>query len=186
MINRKTFFAEYKTNLDPNRSLDSKEISAIDEFIDYVDANIAKMQMNQWAYFFATVFHETNATFLPVREAYWISEDWRKKNLRYYPYYGRGFVQITWLKNYQYYSKTMGEDFVKFPDLMMVAKYSFRSSLDGFMNGTFTGKKISDYVNKDKTDYVGARRVINGTDKAQLIAKYAQLFEAVLRKSIIR
>ena len=186
MINRKIFFEQYKNMLDPNRKLDAKEVSAIDEFLDYVDANIGKLQMNQWAYFFATVFHETNAAFLPVREAYWLSEDWRKKNLRYYPYYGRGAVQITWFKNYQYYSKTMGVDFVNYPDLMLVPKYSFRASLDGFINGIFTGKKISDYVNKDKADYVNARRVINGLDDANLIASYARLFENILRASVIR
>jgi len=46
MINRKVFFDQYKKNLDPSRSLDAKEVSAIDEFIDYVDANIAKLQWN--------------------------------------------------------------------------------------------------------------------------------------------
>ena len=44
----------------------------------------------------ATVEWETNKTFQPVREAYWLNEDWRRAHLKYYPYYGRGFVQLTW------------------------------------------------------------------------------------------
>src|SRR5262245_11530979 len=45
--------------------------------------------------------HETNATMQPVVEAYWLSEEWRAENLDYYPWYGRGFVQLTWEENYQ-------------------------------------------------------------------------------------
>jgi hypothetical protein len=48
-----------------------------------------------------TAFLETNHTMVPVREAYWVSEAWRKAHLRYYPWYGRGLVQCTWEKNYQ-------------------------------------------------------------------------------------
>ena len=40
------------------------------------------------AYIMATVKHETNNTFEPVEEAYWLSESWRKANLRYYPWHG--------------------------------------------------------------------------------------------------
>ncbi len=44
----------------------------------------------QIAYVIATVEWETGNTFKPVKEAYWLSEDWRRRNLRYYPYFGRG------------------------------------------------------------------------------------------------
>lgn len=74
---------------------------------------------------FVTVFHETAHTFLPVKEAYWLSEEWRKKNLRYFPFYGRGYLQTTWKVNYQYYSKLLGVDFVNNPDLMMNPKYFY-------------------------------------------------------------
>ena len=56
------------------------------------------------AYALATAFHETNGTMQPVREAYFLkgnAEAWRKAHLRYYPWYGRGFVQLTWQRNYQ-------------------------------------------------------------------------------------
>ena len=73
----------------------------------------------QIAYVLATVQWETAQTFRPVREAFWLSEDWRRRNLRYYPYYGRGFVQITWKNNYEKYSKLLGVDLVNNPDLAM-------------------------------------------------------------------
>jgi peptidoglycan hydrolase-like protein with peptidoglycan-binding domain len=53
----------------------------------------------QTAYVLATTQWETNQTFKPVREAYWLSENWRKTHLRYHPFYGRGFVQLTWKNN---------------------------------------------------------------------------------------
>src|SRR5262245_39782274 len=53
------------------------------------------------AYALATASHETAHTMQPVREAFWLSEDWRKANLRYHPFYGRGYVQLTWKANYE-------------------------------------------------------------------------------------
>ncbi len=44
---------------------------------------------------------ETASQFRPVREAFWLSEDWRRANLRYYPYYGRGDIQRTWEDGYR-------------------------------------------------------------------------------------
>ncbi|SIS71905.1 MULTISPECIES: glycoside hydrolase family 19 protein [Chryseobacterium] len=182
MINRKKFFDEYRQNLDPNRKLDQPEVNALNIFLDFADAAWKMFTVQQWSYIFATTFHETNATFLPIKEAYWLSEDWRKKNLRYFPYYGRGYVQITWKDNYNKFSQEIGEDFVKNPDLVMLPKYAFKILIDGFKTGAFTGKKISDYINDKSKDYIGARRCINGTDKSDLIATYAATFERILTK----
>lgn len=183
MINKKTFFDLYRKNLDPDRKLSQSEVNAIDLFIDRSKSVFSNFTIPQWAYIFATTFHETNATFLPLKEAYWLSEDWRRKNLRYYPYYGRGYVQITWKENYATYGKLLNIDLVKNPDLAMNYDNAFFILINGFANGRFTGKKISDYINNNKKDYVGARRCINGTDKAQLIANYANEFEEILFKS---
>lgn len=180
MINRKAFFDGYRSNLDPDKKLTQQEVNALESFLLMVDSNEKCLSKSQWAYVFATTFHETNATFMPVKEAYWLSEDWRRKNLRYFPYYGRGFIQITWKENYAKFSKQLEEDFVKNPDLVMIPKYAFRILVDGLINGSFTGKKISDYINDSKKDYKGARRCVNGTDKADLVASYALKFENIL------
>jgi predicted chitinase len=130
----------------------------------------------QHAYVIATVAHETNDTFQPVREAYWLSEDWRKKNLRYYPYYGRGYVQITWDYNYAHYSEVLGVNLLKDPDICMRPPVALYILVDGFKNGIFTGKKLTDYVNDKGTDFKNARRCINGLDRAEDIAKRATAF----------
>ena len=127
----------------------------------------------QMAYVIATTEWETAKTFKPVREAFWLSESWRKKNLRYYPYYGRGFVQLTWKNNYQKYSDLLGADMVKNPDLAMDSNVALFVLVHGFKTGTFTTRKITDYININKTDFLNARRCINGMDQASKIAALA-------------
>jgi hypothetical protein len=134
----------------------------------------------QVAYVVATVEWETARTFQPVREAFWKSEAWRRENLRYYPYYGRGFVQLTWQRNYATYAHILGVDLVKNPDKAMdpaIAKFIL---VHGFKTGAFTGRKISDYVNDHKSDFVNARRCINGVDHAADIARLAETYLATL------
>lgn len=133
---------------------------------------------NQIAYVLATTDHETNHTFQPVREAYWLSEDWRRQNLRYYPYYGRGYVQITWKSNYAKYGALLGLDLVGNPDLAMVPKNALFILVHGFQTGGFTGVKLADYVNASTSDFFNARRCINGLDKAQEIADLARTYLA--------
>lgn len=124
----------------------------------------------QHAYIIATVERETASTFKPVKEAYWLSEDWRKNNLRYYPFFGRGFVQITWENNYKKYSDLLGIDLVKNLDLALDPQIALFILVHGFKNGTFTGVKIEDYINTSSSDFFHARRCINGLDSAQEIA----------------
>jgi predicted chitinase len=128
----------------------------------------------QIAYVLATVEHETAGTFKPVREAFWLTEDWRRRNLPYYPYYGRGYVQLTHRFNYQTYSNLLRFDLVRNPDLVMEPKIALFILIDGMAKGRFTGKRLGQYVNANRTDFVNSRRVVNGTDRAHHIANLAQ------------
>jgi len=134
----------------------------------------------QIAYVVATAEWETARTFQPVREAFWKSEAWRRENLRYYPYYGRGFVQLTWQRNYATYGHILGVDLVNDPDRAMDPAIGKFILVHGFKTGAFTGRKISDYVNDRKTDFVNARRCINGMDHAADIARLAKKYLATL------
>jgi hypothetical protein len=131
----------------------------------------------QIAYLLATTEHETAGTWQPVREAFWLSEEWRKKNLRYYPYYGRGYVQITWEFNYRRYQDLLGLPLLKQPDLVMRPDVSLYILVHGSKHGVFTGLKIDDFINATKTDYFNARKVINGLDRADSIAELARQWE---------
>lgn len=137
-------------------------------------------QDEQIAYVLATVEWETNHTFDPVREAYWLSEDWRKRNLRYYPYYGRGYVQLTWKDNYQKFDDllAMGGELVSTPDMAMEPDTAAYVLCVGMKQGSFTGRKLADYISPGSIDFYNARRIVNGTDKAQEIAQIAEEFLA--------
>lgn len=55
----------------------------------------------------------------------------------------------------------------------------------GMRTGMFTGRKLSDYLWDGRHDYRNARRIINGIDKADTIAGYANTFEGILTRSAI-
>lgn len=126
--------------------------------------------LKQQAYVIATIYHETAFTYLPVKEygslKYLMSKP-------YYPYIGRGFVQITWKENYKRFGDLLKIDLVEKPDLALESEISWRITELGMTKGLFTGKKLSDYFDEE-TDWINARRIINKLDKAEIIADYAK------------
>lgn len=136
---------------------------------------------NQLAYILATARWETAQTMKPVKEAYWLSEKWRSENLRYYPWFGRGFVQITWQRNYIKAGQELDLDLTSNPDVVLEPEIAAKILVAGSMEGWFTGKKIPDYITLQKSDFKEARRVINGTDKAQTIARLAEKYDEALK-----
>jgi len=134
----------------------------------------------------ATAWLETNETMKPVREAYWLSEEWRKRNLRYYPWYGRGYVQLTWEKNYTRADTELGlgGKLLAAPDLAMEPANAARIMVAGMSEGWFTGKKLSDYIpagGEGAADqHKQARRIINGTDRWDDLTAFAMKFQDAL------
>jgi hypothetical protein len=147
---------------------------------------VARWPLSWAAYGLATAFHETAAQMQPVREAYWLSEDWRKAHLAYYPWYGRGYCQLTWQKNYARADEELefGGKLINDPDYALKPEIAARIIVWGMDGGTFTGKALKDYLplsgRAGFDAYREARRIINGTDAAEKIAKEAQQFEAAL------
>lgn len=131
----------------------------------------------QQAYVLATIKHETANTFKPIKE--YGSKKYLKSK-KYYPYFGRGYIQLTWLQNYKNFSDLLGVDLVDDPDLALNPEISWIITEVGMTEGKFTDKKLSDYFNETKTDYRNARRIINGIDKADLVAKYAKEYLVLL------
>lgn len=91
-------------------------------------------------------------------------------------YRGRGQVHITGRDNYRKAAAATGVDLVASPDLALRKDVSAKILVAGMSDGWFTGKKLSDY-----SSYEDMRRVVNGTDKAALIAGYASKFESALK-----
>jgi predicted chitinase len=141
----------------------------------------------QIAYVLATVEHETGNTFLPVVESYWLKnpDEWCKKHHpEYYPYYGRGYVQLTWPANYVKYGKLLDVGLLNNPDLALEPEIARFILVHGFKHGAFTGKKLEDYVNEHKVQFLAARRCINGSDQAGHIASLAFGWESWLKREI--
>lgn len=132
---------------------------------------------DQIAYIIATAEHETAGSFEPVREAYFLGEpdaENHRRGLFYYPYYGRGYVQLTHDFNYRTYSKLTGLDLINDPDLAMRPDVALFTLVHGMKNGTFTGLSLDDFMSDSGFDFVEARRMINGTDRADDIAAIAR------------
>ncbi|MGK6342036.1 hypothetical protein ACMGDK_07350 [Chryseobacterium sp. DT-3] len=160
------------------------------------------------AYMLATAKHETGETFDPVEEANWLSWNVRKKYFEemYDPilgknekrrsmalenentaqgdgekYFGRGYVQLTWKKNYRRMQEKFKVNFVDNRNNALDHELAMKIMIYGSEEGIFTGMKLSNYINDNKKDYYNARRVINGTDKATTIEGYAEKIEKCLK-----
>ena len=89
-------------------------------------------------------------------------------------------MQLTWDYNYKKMSAVVGVDLVKSPDRALDLKNAIPIMFVGMTQGIFTGKKLADYFSKTTEDWVNARRIINGLDKANLIAEHAKKFYSAI------
>lgn len=163
-------------------------VQGFDRLLDY--AEMRKTLLNRAAYVLATTYWETSHTMQPVREAFWLTEAWRKAHLRYYPYYGRGLIQTTWKANYAKMGQLIGADLVAHPDLLLEWEFALPALFLGMEKGIYTGKDLDDFIDaKDESDtedlreYRAARAIVNGSDKADKIAHLALTFERGLREA---
>jgi putative chitinase len=166
-------------------TLTDSQIDGIRSLIEEWNRYYSFADKRMLAYIIATVTWETNGSMQPVEEA------GKGKGLPYgipdpstgQTYYGRGLLQLTWKKNYQAIGDIIHVDLLNHPDLLLTQPYSSDAAIIGMMNGLFTGKNLSDYFNGNLEDWAGARRVINGMDKAQLIDERAQKIFEIMKET---
>ena len=183
MTDKAYFFQLYRDKFKP-RILTPLQVTNLCTLIDVFDSDKYIRDHRQFAYLLATVFHECNAEWKPI------AEYGKGRGRRYgrpdkvtgQTYYGRGYVQLTWKYNYQAMSAVVNEDLVNQPNKAMIPDIATKIIFYGMRHGTFTGRNLNRYINEKKCDYRNARRIINGTDKASLIAGYARKFEACIRE----
>jgi putative chitinase len=181
---RKAFFDFYRKEFGP---LKESQVAGLDFIFDSLESDtLLTTDIRHVAYALATVKHETAHTFLPI------AEYGKGRGYKYGKpdpisgkvYYGRGYVQLTWKRNYEVFSKLLGIDLVNDPDLAMQPATAFKIMALGMNKGLYTTKKLSDYIHDGVCNYLGARKIINGTDKDSLIAGHAIKFERCLRASL--
>ena len=105
-------------------------------------------------------------------------------------YFGRGYVQLTHIGNYQKFQDLTGKPLVSNPDLVLDPELAAFILVYGMINGSFTGRKLENFAynyseNEQEVidglakagdraiNFIPARSIVNGNDKAVLIANYA-------------
>lgn len=180
-------------------TLDEKEVEGC-------NAILSAMGNDDWrlawaAYGLATAYHETSHSMQPVHEnggpkyffrmydpegdrpkvAAQLGNTERGDGVRYA---GRGYVQLTGRGNYRKAGEKIGEDLEANPDLAMRPDVAAKVLVAGMTSGWFTTRTCSQCMPAEDGDtacFVKARSIINGRDKAGLIAGYAIDFQAALR-----
>lgn len=162
--------------------MDQSQVDGLNFLLDKLEAD--SFSLTQASYVLATVKWESANTFQPIKEKRGrVGTRIRVLQDRYWNTgaYGRGYVQLTWPKNYEKFGMPDPVDY----DLALKPEKAYEILSVGMRDGLFTGKKLSDYVNDTETDYHDARRVVNGTDRADAIAQIANKFERILTTSLV-
>jgi hypothetical protein len=205
------FFAGLRNGPFPGR-LTTDNVTGIQ---DILAEAATRALPNLWylAYPLATAFHETNHIMLPVIETRradeaqnpsvdiaigrlerswqaghmpWVKTPYWRKNVRGLSYLGRGLPQLTHETNYQRMGDLLAVDLVGNPDLALDPLIASKIMFEGMIRGVFTGHKLADYFSDPAhPDPKGARRIINGQERADLVAGYAWQFEQDLRAAMV-
>lgn len=199
-LERRVFFDLVRTKLFGG-GLTSGQVEGLTAILDGWSARAAQGGNDPLAYVLATAFHETAATMQPVRETLAASDKMAIARLEQAfaagklgsvrtPYWrpdengrswlGRGLVQLTHRRNYEAMSEITGIDLVTDPGRAMEMPVSVAILIEGMRCGSFTGRKLGDYFGPGRTDWTGARKIINGNDRAELVARHARVFAQAL------
>jgi len=171
MIDREHFFASVHAHFGP---LDQSQVEGFGKILDEWERR-ALPDIRWLAYMLATCWHETAKKMQPIREEG--SEEYLRRK-PYWPWVGEGLVQVTWKKNARKFGATKPGDLLNWGKALDAL---FR----GMELGLFTGRELSDYFNHRTDDPVHARRIINGMDRAVMIAGYHQAFLAALEPAAV-
>lgn len=165
---------------------------------------------HQAAYILATAKWETGHTYQPIAE--WPSPS-DPRFTKYDPgkhpdairmgntkpgdghrYRGRGYVQLTWQKNYERMGKLLDVDLLERPDRALEPEIACQILVRGMVEGLFTGHRLDKYVGTGPApDYLQARMVVNPGElqveklrpKAQQIAAIARALSSALTASVL-
>ncbi|KKZ86916.1 hypothetical protein RPHASCH2410_CH13360 [Rhizobium phaseoli Ch24-10] len=182
--------------------LTQPQVEGITAILDAWERRFAPADRRWLAYILATAYHETAYTMQPVRETLaqsdaraveileaafaagrlsWVKTPYWRPDEDGCCWLGRGLVQLTHKRNYEAMSALTGIDLVADPDRAMEMDAAVTILIEGMLQGSFTGHKLADHLNATTEDWVNARRIVNGTDRAEKLAGYAKAFHAAMR-----
>lgn len=174
--------AFFKSVRELTGKLDQMQVDSINLILKHA----AHWSLSWAAYGLATAWHE--ARFRPI-------EEWGRGAGRPYAragkygqsQHGRGFVQLTWDRNYEWADRELGlgGSLTRNFNRALEPDIAAQVLIKGMEQGAFTGKGLRDYLpgwSGTEAQFIQARRIVNGTDKAKLIAGYAEHFQRALEK----
>jgi putative chitinase len=191
-MDRKKFYDTIRNPLFGG-SLTTSQVAGLEAMIDEYERrkSIVALDYRWFAYILGTAYHEVARTMQPI-------EEYGKGRGRPYggpdpitgkAYYGRGFVQLTWKANYKKMGAAIGVNLVEAPEKALELDNATKIIFVGMLRGDFARDhvgiphKLDRYFDGDHSDWYGARRIVNGLDKAQAIANYALVFYKAILKA---
>lgn len=171
-MNKEVFY-DFARNLPFGGKISPDQFEGLSKILEYKEKHYPDMDTRWLAYILATVFHETARTMQPIKER---GGEKYLRSKKYYPWYGRGLVQITWDFNYKKFGITRPDDALEWPTALKIL-------FTGMIDAKFTKYRLSQFFNKNSDDPVGARKIVNGTDKDSLIAQYHKNFLDALQQA---
>ncbi len=168
-FNSTKFFSGYHQQFG---ALNQNQVNGLNQLLSSFAHDGTVRDVRWVAYMLATVQWECAGTYHPISE------------------YGMGrgqpYGKPVWEANYinMGHNLGIGNNLANNPSLALQPATAYKIMSYGMVHGSFTGAKLSDYINSRTTDYVNARRIINGLDHASTIAANARKWETILRASL--
>ena len=200
-IDRRFFFDTVRDALFKG-ALSGPQVEGMTAILDFWEERMADADRRWLAYILATAFHETAYTMQPVRETLatsdaraveiletafangklsWVKTPYWRPDEDGKTWLGRGLVQLTHKRNYEAMSALTGIDLVAEPDRAMEMGPAVSILIEGMVQGSFSKHKLADHLNAANDDWINARRIVNGTDRAEKLAGYGKTFLAAIR-----
>lgn len=197
LANPKAFFDRARNADLLGPILTSDEVSGCEAILAAVKA----WPLSHAAYALATSYLETAGTMQPIREMggpeylrrqYDVAgrdPERAREHGNVRPgdgvrYCGRGYVQMTWQVNYLRAQIKLGLPLVDNPDMAMRPDVAAKILEAGMREGWFTGRRLLSFLPPSgaatRPQFVDARAIINGNDRAGKIADVAMDFQEAL------
>ncbi len=205
-VDRQLFFDRFSRIFRKNKEVLTSQRDCCNLFFDFWDAHDEYVDPRWLAYILGTVYGEVGSKMEPVREGFKptdaesiahvkrllakgkIKKDYSIPEDNGESYFGRGFVQLTWAKNYIEMGDRIGvgRSLYDNPSLALDPKISVPVTAIGMVEGFFRGDgqgrhTLSRYFNATTEQWSAARNIVNsGSDRPAEIAGYAQGFYVCL------
>lgn len=192
LVTPAAFFSAIRQPLFP-LGFKQSQVDGLNTILDACDSH----PLAWVAYELATAYHEVGATMQPVREGFGKTDADSRRVVARRAYgkpgrnggqvpYGRGLVQTTWDENYERTDEKLGlgGTLIANYDRLLEPAIAAAALARGMVEGWYTGKALATYLSPiylgSRKAFGDARRIINGTDKADMIAGYALAFQSAL------